>query len=220
MLSDIIIHYLLPIVDLSALKSFACSNKSFLQVINTEKFWQQRCDRDFWQDESYSCFAQVRDMEGVPTWKKFYSRFFLMRKYQINDQASNSFSWKGIYSFGYAWIRGTRIALTNEGATLCNRVGLNYIPGNLEQYFLYDNNPNFWLESPDELISRLNKQSQCSNFKICTDGNEYDEERTYDEECTYDENDVYLIHDKGKIVSELNNIKKVAKFLYYDFEFL
>ena len=208
---NVLIHDLLPMADIHTLKSFACSHKAISNAINNEQFWEQRCDLDFINDSSYSLCAQVKEMENTPTWKKFYKYFSLMRKYQIDDQAFDSFSWKGQYTFGYAWIRGTRIALTHQGATLCNRMGINYIPDDLEQYFLYGYNPNFWLDSPDELISRINKHFECVDFKICTDGDDYHEERD-------DNGDVYLIRSKGSIICELNKIKKVAKFLYYDFK--
>ncbi len=198
--TNVLIHDLLPKVDIQTLKAFASSNKNLSQVINNETFWEKQCDRDFWDDESYSCFTQVRDMENKPTWKKFYSRFYLMRKYQIDDQAEDFF-WKGEYTFGYSWIRGTRIALTEKGGHVENEIGIKEVPDDCEKYFLYEPSKSFWLDSPQNFIDILEKQKEATNFEVTTG-----------------DNDIYLIKNKMNIIKELKDICKVAKFLIYEFK--
>lgn len=213
---DVLIYDLLPILDIKTLKSFACANKKFAQIINKELFWEKLWDRDFVNDESYNIFTHAQKMENRRTWKKLYRRFYLMRKYQINDQGPD-FYWKGKYTFGYSWFRGTYVSLTESGGTIVHinsdRIHVMYTPKDLKDYFFHTNGTYFWCDSLKKLIKSLEKHKQSTNFNILSSGDDYDESNYNDAE-----NDIYLIKDKMNIIRELKNILKVAKFLGYRFK--
>lgn len=209
---DILIYELLPILDIETLKEFACTNKTIYNAIKKKRFWKQLCDRDFMNDEDYDFFVQ---MENRPTWRKFYSRFYLMRKYQVYDPGP-SFQWKGIYTLGYSWSTGTYVVLTEMGGTIVhinkNRLGISWTPGDLQKHFSNTNGTYIWLDSLKMLVKDLEKHKQSTNFKI-TSGGEY-----YDENNDDDADEIYLIKDKMNIIRELRHILKVAKFTGYRFK--